>query len=87
MVTQDIKSAVTSAEKVIATVDNLVSESMGPPSEEEIQMRQMANTTKKIVNETLGAAVSIEKAFTRDSSWGSFSDWGSKAPKQEERLW
>lgn len=50
-------------------------------------MCQMANTTKKIVNETLGAAVSIEKAFTRDSSWGSSSDWGSKAPKQEERLW
>lgn len=48
MVTQDIKSAVTSAEKVIGTVDNLVSESMGPPSEEEIQMRQMANTTKKL---------------------------------------
>lgn len=86
MVTQDIKSAVTSAEKIVGTVDNLVSESMGPPSEEEIQMRQMANTTKKIVNETLGAAVSVEKAFTRDSSWGS-SDWGSKAPKQEERLW
>ena len=87
MVTQDIKSTVTSAEKVIGTVDNLVSESMGPPSEEEIQMRQMANTTKKIVNETLGAAVSVEKAFARDSSWGSSSDWGSKAPKQEERLW
>ena len=83
MVTQDIKSA----EKVIGTVDNLISESMGPPSEEEIQMRQMANTTKKIVNETLGAAVSVEKAFTLDSAWGSSSDWGSKAPKQEERLW
>lgn len=71
----------------MGTVDNLVSGSMGSPSEEEIHMCQMANTTKKIVNETLGAAVSVEKAFTRDSSWGSSSDWGSKAPKQEERLW
>lgn len=79
MVTQDIKSAVTSAEKIVGTVDNLVSESMGPPSEEEIQMRQMANTTKKVVNETLGAAVSVEKAFTRDSSWGSSSDWGQQS--------
>ena len=87
MVTQDIKSAVTTAEKIVGTVDNLVSESMGPPSEEEIQMRQMANTTKKIVNETLGAAVSVERAFTRDSSWGSSFSWGSKAPKEEERLW
>ena len=87
MVKKDIHSAVKSAEKIIDTLDNIVKESMGPPSEEEIQIRQMINTTKKIVNETLGTTISFERNFSRNSSWGSFSDWGSKAPKQEERLW
>lgn len=86
MVTQDIKSAVTFAENVTGSVDHIVSESMGPPSEEEKQMRQMTNTTKKLVNKELGAAASVERAFTRDSSWGSSSNWGSKDPKEEECL-
>ena len=89
MVTQDIKSTVLTAEKVLDVVDDVASTSINnrQPSDEEIHLRQLANQTKKLVNTTIDTAVSIEKNFSHNKSWGISSDWYAKLPKTEEILW
>lgn len=89
MVTQDIKSAVLTAEKVLDVVDDVASSSIdnGQPSDEEIHLRQLTTQTKKLLNTTLDTAVSIEKAFSNNKNWGISSDWYDKLPKTEEILW
>ncbi|SHI96954.1 hypothetical protein SAMN02745229_03911 [Butyrivibrio fibrisolvens DSM 3071] len=87
MVTQNIKSAVTSAEKVLDGMEDIASSATGQEkSQEEIEIQNLERTAKKVINSTLNTAVDIEKAFTKDSSWGSASDWSSKA-HMEEILW
>lgn len=86
MVTQNIKDAVGAVEYGIDGIDKIASMATTNQemSQEEIEMRRVANETKKVINRTLSAAVSAEKIL-HDKSWGN-SDWGSKEKTRTEEI-
>ena len=67
MVTQNIKSAVTSAEKVLDGMEDIASSATGQEkSQEEIEIQNLERTAKKVINSTLNTAVDSPKIVLGD---------------------
>ena len=75
-----IRDVALTAEKGIDAIEHIVDmASDTPPSQEEIEIRKIEAATKKVINNTLLAAVSLDK------SWGS-SDLGNKDITRKEDI-
>ncbi|MCR5357167.1 MAG: hypothetical protein K6E63_07160 [Lachnospiraceae bacterium] len=81
MVTQSIGGALSAVEKVADNAEKLASMATEDQqrTQEEIELKKLEMTARKVVHGTLKAASEVEAA------WGS-SDWGSNSTKRTEDI-